>query len=154
MPRRLVDVASRMPSGSRHPGERGWCHRREVLRPLSCPEVCLPLCGTVNCSLCNYCSERYAVGVTIGAVLRAARSVRGLSSTETARSAGISPAYLSRLENDAVKRPSPGVLHRLGEVLKVPYAELMTLVGYRIPDASDAPDPARLDATIFTDLTD
>ena len=94
------------------------------------------------------------MGVTIGAVLRAARSVRGLSSTETARSAGISPAYLSRLENDAVKRPSPGVLHRLGEVLKVPYAELMTLVGYQIPDASDAPDPARLDATIFTDLTD
>ena len=94
------------------------------------------------------------MGVTIGAVLRAARSVRGLSSTETARSAGISPAYLSKLENDAVKRPSPGVLHRLGEVLKVPYAELMTLVGYRVPNADDTPDPARLDATIFTDLTD
>jgi transcriptional regulator with XRE-family HTH domain len=87
-------------------------------------------------------------------VLRAARSVRGLSSTETARDAGISPAYLSKLEHDAVKRPSPGVLHRLGEVLKVPYAELMTLVGYRVPDADDVPDPARLDATIFTDLTD
>jgi transcriptional regulator with XRE-family HTH domain len=93
------------------------------------------------------------MGVTIGAVLRAARSVRGLSSTETARGAGISPAYLSRLENDAVKRPSPGVLHRLGEVLKVPYAELMTLVGYRVPDA-DPPDALRLDATIFADLTD
>jgi transcriptional regulator with XRE-family HTH domain len=94
------------------------------------------------------------LGITIGAVLRAARSVRGLSSTETARGAGISPAYLSKLENDAVKRPSPGVLHRLGEVLKVPYAELMTLVGYRVPDADGVPDPARLDATIFTDLTD
>ena len=92
------------------------------------------------------------MGVTIGAVLRAARSVRGLSSTETARGAGISPAYLSRLENDAVKRPSPGVLHRLGEVLKVPYSELMTLVGYRVSDADDVADPARLDATIFTDL--
>jgi transcriptional regulator with XRE-family HTH domain len=94
------------------------------------------------------------MGVTIGAVLRAARSVRGLSSIETARGAGISPAYLSKLENDAVKRPSPSVLHRLGEVLKVPYAELMTLVGYRVPGAADVPDPARLDATIFTDLTD
>ena len=94
------------------------------------------------------------MGVTIGAVLRAARSVRGLSSTETARSAGISPAYLSKLENDAVKRPSPGVLHRLGEVLKVPYGELMALVGYRVPDTDDVPDLARLDATIFTDLTD
>jgi transcriptional regulator with XRE-family HTH domain len=94
------------------------------------------------------------VNVSIGAVLRSARSVRGLSSTETARGAGISPAYLSRLENDAVKRPSPGVLHRLAEVLGVPYAELMMLVGYRVPGVEDTPDPARLDATIFTDLTD
>ena len=94
------------------------------------------------------------MGLTFGAVVRSARSVRGLSSTETARGAGISPAYLSRLENDAVKRPSPGVLHRLGEVLKVPYAELMTLVGYRVPGVDEVPDPARLDATIFTDLTD
>jgi hypothetical protein len=46
------------------------------------------------------------------------------------------------------------VLHRLGEVLKVPYAELMTLVGYRVPGVDEAADPARLDATIFTDLTD
>jgi transcriptional regulator with XRE-family HTH domain len=94
------------------------------------------------------------MGLTFGAVVRSARSVRGLSSTETARGAGISPAYLSRLENDAVKRPSPEVLHRLAEVLGVPYAELMMLVGYRVPGVEDIPDPARLDATIFTDLTD
>jgi transcriptional regulator with XRE-family HTH domain len=44
---------------------------------------------------------------TMGAVLRQAREVRGLSSIEAARSADISSAYLSKLENDAVKRPSP-----------------------------------------------
>jgi HTH-type transcriptional regulator, competence development regulator len=94
------------------------------------------------------------VGLTIGAVLRSARSVRGLSSTETARSAAISPAYLSRLENDAVKRPSPGVLHRLSEVLGVPYADLMVLVGYQVPGTDGVHDQARLDATLFTDLTE
>jgi transcriptional regulator with XRE-family HTH domain len=92
--------------------------------------------------------------MTIGAVLRQAREVRGLSSIEVARGADISPAYLSKLENDAVKRPSPGVLHRLGEVLGVPYAELMVLVGYQVPGTDGAPNAARLDAALFTDLTD
>lgn len=91
---------------------------------------------------------------TIGTVLRQARAVRGLSSIETARGADISPAYLSKLENDAVKRPSPRVLHRLAEVLGVPYAELMVLVGYQVPGTDGAPDPTRLDAALFTDLTD
>ena len=94
------------------------------------------------------------MGRTFGVVLRSARSVRGLSATETARGGGISPAYLNRLENDAVKRPSPEVLHRLAGVLEVPYAELMALVGYQVPGTDGSPDPARLDATLFTDLTD
>lgn len=91
---------------------------------------------------------------TIGVVLRDARRVRALSSTETARSAGISPAYLSRLEHDAVRRPSPSVLHRLGKVLGVPYADLMVLVGYQVPSAEGARGPAPLHAALLTDLTD
>lgn len=91
---------------------------------------------------------------SIGVVLRQAREVRGLSAVETARAAGISSAYLSKLEGDAVKRPSPQVLHQLGEVLGVPYAELMALVGYRVPGMSDPADIARLGAALFADLTD
>ena len=82
------------------------------------------------------------MGVSIGVVLRQAREVRGRSSVETARSAGISSAYLSKLENDAVKRPSPEVLHRLSEVLGVPYAELMALVGHPVPSVDASPDHA------------
>jgi hypothetical protein len=41
-----------------------------------------------------------------GAVLRQARTVRGPSVVDAARAAAISPAYLSRLENNAVKNPS------------------------------------------------
>ena len=55
---------------------------------------------------------------SIGAVLRQAREVRELSAVDAARAAGISAAYLSKLENDAVKKPSPHVLHQLSEALR------------------------------------
>jgi HTH-type transcriptional regulator, competence development regulator len=91
---------------------------------------------------------------SFGEALRKARDVRGLSSTETARRSGISPAYLNRLENDTVKRPSPEVLHHLSEALGVPYAQLMALAGYRVPGIEEATDPSRLGAALFADLTE
>jgi HTH-type transcriptional regulator, competence development regulator len=91
---------------------------------------------------------------TIGAVLKQARAVRELSAIDAARTAGISPAYLSKLENDAVKRPSPHVLHQLSEALAVPYAELMRLSGYRVPGETDRDATATVGAALFADLTD
>jgi transcriptional regulator with XRE-family HTH domain len=91
---------------------------------------------------------------SIGAVLRLAREVRVLSAVEAARAAGISAAYLSKLENDAVKKPSPPVLHRLSEVLAVPYAELMRLCGYQVPGATDAGAAETVGASLFADITD
>lgn len=95
--------------------------------------------------------------LSLGAVLRKAREVRGFSSVEAARLAGISTAYLSKLEADVVKRPSPQVLHPLSEALAVPYAELMRLAGYRLPSESSEPPEAatsRVNAALFADLTD
>jgi transcriptional regulator with XRE-family HTH domain len=93
---------------------------------------------------------------TMGALLRQARSVRDLSLVEAARAATISAAYLSRLEGDAVKKPSPQVLHQLSEALGVPYAELMRLSGYRLPDGGDqqATGKSAVAAALFADLTD
>ena len=91
---------------------------------------------------------------SIGAVLRRAREVRKLSAADAARAASISPAYLSKLENDAVKRPSPHVLHQLGRALAVPYAELMRLSGYHVPGESDANPVEAVGAALFADLTD
>ena len=90
----------------------------------------------------------------IGRVLKRTRQVRALSATDVARAAGISAAYLSKLENDAVKKPSPPVLHQLSEALAVPYAELMRLSGYPVP--GDDP-PAKADtigAALFADITE
>jgi transcriptional regulator with XRE-family HTH domain len=94
------------------------------------------------------------VTMSMGAVLRQARDIRELSGVDAARAAGISPAYLSKLELDAVKRPSPHVLHQLSEALGLPYAQLMRLSGYQVPgDAESAGEPA-VNAALFADLTD
>lgn len=94
------------------------------------------------------------MGSSFGALLRQAREVRELSGIDAARAAGISAAYLSKLESDAVKRPSPHVLHQLSEALAIPYAELMTLSGYRVPGESTSKPGNAVSAALFADLTD
>ena len=91
---------------------------------------------------------------SFGTVIRQAREVRGLSLVDAARSAGISAAYLSKLENDGVKKPSPHVLNQLSEALAVPYAELMRLNGYRLQDEPGRTAGAALGAALFADVTD
>ena len=93
---------------------------------------------------------------SFGVLLRQAREVRELSASDAARAAGISAAYLNKLENDAVKKPSPHVLHQLSEVLAIPYAELMRLSGYPVPvpAASDAEAVPTVGAALFADITD
>jgi HTH-type transcriptional regulator, competence development regulator len=92
--------------------------------------------------------------LTLGGVLKQARDVREMSAVDAARSAGISAAYLSKLENDAVKRPSPHVLHRLGEALAIPYADLMRLSGYQVPGDSKRKAGDGVGAALFADVTD
>ena len=83
------------------------------------------------------------MALSIGSVLKQARDVRELSGVDAARAANISPAYLSKLENDAVKRPSPLVLHQLSEALGLPYADLMRLCGYRVPGDEEPGERSR-----------
>ena len=91
---------------------------------------------------------------SLGTVLRQAREVRGLSGIDAARTADISAAYLSKLENDGVKKPSPHVLHQLSEALAVPYGDLMRLSGYRLPGGTDQDASPALGAALFNDLSD
>jgi transcriptional regulator with XRE-family HTH domain len=92
--------------------------------------------------------------LSTGQALKKAREVRGLSAADAAKAAGISAAYLNRLENDTVKRPSPLVLDHLSEVLAVPYVELMRLSGYRVPGLADQSASPALGAALFANLTD
>jgi transcriptional regulator with XRE-family HTH domain len=95
------------------------------------------------------------MSLSLGAVLKQAREVRGLSAIDAARTADISAAYLSKLETDAVKKPSPHVLHHLSEALGVPYADLMRLSGYHVPGESDSAIPStNVNAALFADISD
>ena len=91
---------------------------------------------------------------SIGNALRQAREVRELSAVDAARASGISPAYLSRLENDAVHKPSPHVLHRLSEALGLPYADLMRLSGYLVPGDIAGTTNEAIGAALFANLTE
>jgi transcriptional regulator with XRE-family HTH domain len=62
--------------------------------------------------------------------LKEARSSRAMTLETASEAAGISPAYLHKLEAGRVQTPSPHVLRRLATVLAVPYLTLMTLAGY------------------------
>lgn len=91
---------------------------------------------------------------SFGAVIRRAREVREMTAFDAARAAGISAAYLSKLENDAVKKPSPVVLHQLSEALMIPYAELMRLSGYRVPGEQLGSPARNPGSALFDSLTD
>jgi HTH-type transcriptional regulator, competence development regulator len=91
---------------------------------------------------------------SLGTSLKQAREVRAMSVSDAARAAGISAAYLSKLESDAVKKPSPLVLHQLSDALAVPYADLMRLSGYRVPGQPDRDGADGIGAALFANLTD
>lgn len=90
--------------------------------------------------------------MALGEVIKDKRERRHEKLADTARRARISPAYLSKLENEDVKEPSPHILYRLAGALEMPYADLMVLAGYVVP--GDAPEQGRLSAATFADLTD
>jgi transcriptional regulator with XRE-family HTH domain len=73
-------------------------------------------------------------GTELGSQLQRVRKLRNLSLKAAAEPAGISPAYLQKLERGLVKSPSPKVLHGLSESLNIPYSTLMKLAGYIVPD--------------------
>ncbi len=78
----------------------------------------------------------------LGRALTLARERKALTLREVERATGVSNAYLSQLENDRIKAPSPNVLHKLAALYDVPYAALMVAAGYPVADSSAIPSEA------------
>jgi len=76
---------------------------------------------------------------TLGANLQEIRNLRKLSLREVEAATGISNAYLSQLENDKIKNPSPNFLYKLSVLYEVDYQLLMEKAGYAGPVKS-SPD--------------
>ena len=76
--------------------------------------------------------------LTLGLYLATARNDRGLSlrEVEKATSKVVSNAYLSQIENDQIKKPSPNILHALATLYAVSYEDLMERAGFVTPTRS------------------
>lgn len=90
----------------------------------------------------------------LGTTLKSVRDMLGKSLKAVADPAGISPAYLVKLEKGEVVAPSPHVLHRLAGVLGVEYLELMRLAGYVVPERTGPRMNALSQALSSNDLTE
>ncbi len=87
---------------------------------------------------------------SLGQFLKAVREDKSMTLRAVENSTGISNAYLSQLESDKIKQPSPVMLHKLGDLYEVSYAALLSLAGYPVPgaDTAGAAEQTRLAARI------
>jgi transcriptional regulator with XRE-family HTH domain len=72
---------------------------------------------------------------TLGAYLKAARNAVGLTlrAVEGRTDNRVTNGYLSQIENDSARNPSPHVLWELSEVYGIDYADLLLRAGHRVP---------------------
>src|SRR5437763_15909 len=72
--------------------------------------------------------------MTLGEVVKDARTRRDLSLRDVERASGISNGHVSCLESGAVLKPGPNLLEKLAALYGVSYSLLLELAGYRLPD--------------------
>lgn len=68
--------------------------------------------------------------MTLGEQLKRARLAQKKSLRDVEATTGISNGYLSQLESDTVRQPSPHHLHQLASDYGLAYGRLMQLAGY------------------------
>ena len=74
----------------------------------------------------------------LGDELKKLREARGISLREVENKSGISNGYLTQLENNKIKEPSPNILYKISRVYNVPYSKLMKAAGYIVPAPEDS----------------
>ena len=91
---------------------------------------------------------------TLGSGLREARELKNLSLRAVEQAVGISNAYLSQLENNKVRKPSPFFLHKLSKLYDISYEKLMAAAGYaELPEGTATPKSFAAGAIFNEDLT-
>lgn len=74
-----------------------------------------------------------------GDYLKALRQSKGFTLREVEKLADVSNAYLSQLESEKVKQPSPIILSKLADLYEVSYDTLMEKVGYPVTNSVTLP---------------
>ena len=82
--------------------------------------------------------KRHSARLTLGQYLATVREDRGLSLREVEKGTNkvVSNAYLSQIENDQIKKPSPNILYALAELYGDSYEDLMERAGFVTPSRS------------------
>jgi transcriptional regulator with XRE-family HTH domain len=95
---------------------------------------------------------------SLGKYLATVRTGRDMTlrQVEEATNRIVSNAYLSQIENDHIRQPSPNILLALADLYGVDYANLMERAGYVIPTKSRSAGTRHGRAATFADqnLTD
>lgn len=83
-------------------------------------------------------SDEPEVKLTLGQYLASIRNDRKLSQRDVEKATNklVSNAYLSQIETDQIKRPSPNILHALAELYAISYEGLMERAGFVVPTRS------------------
>jgi transcriptional regulator with XRE-family HTH domain len=74
--------------------------------------------------------------MSLGSYLRSLREAHRLTLRAVEDRTGVSNAYLSQLEMDKIRKPSPACLYKLSQCYGVSYEELMQKAGHPVPGLS------------------
>jgi transcriptional regulator with XRE-family HTH domain len=91
---------------------------------------------------------------TVGRFLKDAREDKKLSLRAVESETGVSNAYLSQLESEKIKEPSPHLLYKLCEFYGISYETAMEMVGYPMPSPDKEAPALRHLAARFGKVTD
>lgn len=83
--------------------------------------------------------HREPSNAALGAHLRAARHAHGLSIRAVQTRTGITHSYVSQIENNANRHPSPHILFKLAELYGLDYPHVLHLAGQPLPEEYTSP---------------
>jgi HTH-type transcriptional regulator, competence development regulator len=147
-------------AGRVRPGDKDMtlaCNVKQRLRTLDETRVLrVSLAGAQYFQMGKWMSEQELQQrtVTLGKYLASIRDDRKLTLRQVEEATGreVSNAYLSQLENDKIKQPSPHILHVLADLYSVSYTGLMERAGYLKPSDAKAAKKRHGRAATFADM--
>ena len=97
--------------------------------------------------------DGHSARLPLGQYLASVREDRGLSlrEVEKATKKVVSNGYLSQVENNQIKKPSPNILHALAELYGVSYEDLMERAGFVTPKRARSVDERHGRIATFAD---
>lgn len=89
-----------------------------------------------------------------GEYLKYLRELRGLSITQLAKLSGVSPSYISRIENGGRRPPKPDIIQKMVPHLGIGYNEMMIKAGYLSVNNEDLRIEDEETKELFVSLTE